>query len=114
MFAAALRLNIVGRWNMIARRVGAANSRPPHVTLPEAGAISPIATRSSVVLPDPLGPISTVGAPAPIDNVMRSRIVTARAVIVTLSKAMGRWEEGARMVILPAVRPRAAPTTQGH
>ena len=54
---------MTGRWNTMARRVGGTPVRPPQVTCPPVGATSPIATRSSVVLPAPFGPISTVGAP---------------------------------------------------
>ncbi len=54
------------RWRVVSAR---ANSRPPQVMRPEVGAISPMAARNSVVLPEPFGPISTVGAPALIDSV---------------------------------------------
>ena len=45
---------------------------------PRVGGTRPMAARSSVVLPAPLGPISTVGAPGAIVSVRRSRIVTRR------------------------------------
>ena len=42
---------------------GAPASRPPQVTRPRGRRIRPMASRRSVVLPAPFGPISTVGAP---------------------------------------------------
>ena len=73
---------------------------------PRDGASSPIATRSSVDLPEPFGPISTVGAPGASVSAIRSRIVTAPAVTVTPSNSIGSSLEGARMVIPPVVRRR--------
>ena len=52
--------------------------RPPQVTRPEVGSIRPMARRISVVLPEPFGPISTVGAPGINVSEMPSRIVTPR------------------------------------
>ena len=65
-----------------------------------------IAARSSVVFPEPLGPISTVGAPGAKVSAMLSRIVTRPAVTLTPSKTTGSSSEGARMVIPPVVRQR--------
>lgn len=49
-FSAAVRLSMTGCWNTIARRTGATLSRPPQVTVPAEGNMSPIAMRRSVVL----------------------------------------------------------------
>ena len=76
MLAAAERRSITGRWNTMARRCGAACAMPPQVTRPDVGSIKPMARRISVVLPEPLGPISTVGAPDINVSEMPSRIVT--------------------------------------
>ena len=62
----------------MARCVGGECSRPPQVINPVVAGISPMAARSSVVLPDPFGPIRTVGWPAASFNVMPSRIATSR------------------------------------
>ena len=45
----------------MARRVGGERSRPPQVIGRAVAGIRPMAARSSVVLPEPFGPISTVG-----------------------------------------------------
>ena len=76
MLAATVRRNITGRWNTMARRFGDAFARPPQVTRPAVGSIRPMARRISVVLPEPFGPISTVGAPDMKVSEMPSRIVT--------------------------------------
>ena len=67
-----------------------------------------MAARSSVVLPLPFGPIRTVGDPAVIVSVMRSRIVTSRATIRASTSINGRSEAGARMLIPRSVRRRGA------
>ena len=79
----------------MARRVGGALSRAPHVTRPREGFARPMAARSSVVFPEPFGPISTLGAPGANVSVTRSRMVTAPAVILTSSKTIGRSAERA-------------------
>jgi hypothetical protein len=109
---AALRRSIVGRWNTMARCVDAACSRPPQVTRPRVGGISPMMSRSSVVLPAPFGPISTVGDPATSASEMRSRIVTPPAETLTSSSTIGRSVTGARMVTPQIVRPPAASPRQ--
>jgi len=72
----ALRRSITGRWKTMARRVGGDSSRPSQIMCPREGGMRPMAARRSVVLPDPLGPIKTVGAPGRILNETRSRIAT--------------------------------------
>jgi hypothetical protein len=74
-----LRRSITGRWNTMARRVGGTLRRPPKLTCPPVGSTSPMATRISVVLPPPFGPISTVGAPGAKRSETRSRIAVSRA-----------------------------------
>jgi hypothetical protein len=106
MLAAVLRRSITGRWNTIARRVGAASSRPPHVTRPREAAMSPMARRSSVVLPAPFGPMSTVGGPAANFSETLSRSLTLPAATLTSSSTIGRSETGARMLIPQIVRRR--------
>jgi len=70
MLPAALRLSIVGCWNTIARRLGRPRPCPPQVTRPREGVMRPKAVRSKVVLPDPFGPMRTVGAPPSSKRVM--------------------------------------------
>src|SRR5262249_36412695 len=98
MLPAALRRSIAGRWNTMARCVDAACSRPPQVTRPRVGGISPTISRSSVVLPAPFGPISTVGDPATSTSEMPSRMVTPPAEKLTFPSPVGRSMTGARMV----------------
>lgn len=83
----------------MARRIGGTCSRPPHVMRPREGVERPMAVRSSVVFPEPFGPINTVGVPELNVSVIRSRIVTAPAATVTLSNVIGRSTAGARMFI---------------
>src|SRR5579862_286390 len=61
---------------------------------PRDGASRPQARRSKVVLPEPFGPINTVGAPASIDRVTRSSTVTAPATTATSTNAIGRLASG--------------------
>ena len=93
---------------MMARRVGGDASRPPQVMKPCETGISPMAARNSVVLPEPFGPIRTVGGPLPSVSVTRSRIVTSPATIVTSTSINGRSMAGGRMVIPRSVRRRGA------
>ena len=64
-----------------APRRAAHSSRPPQVTRPREGAISPMARRSSVVLPAPFGPISTVGAPGRQASAKSGRGSSRRAAV---------------------------------
>src|SRR5262249_40765431 len=82
-------------------------SRPPQLTRPRVGGTSPMMSRSSVVLPAPFGPISTVGDPATSASEMRSMIVTPPAEKLTSSSTIGRSVTGARMVTPQIVRPPA-------
>ena len=72
------------------------------------GGISPMAARSSVVLPAPFGPIRTVGCPGKMSSDTRSRIVTSPARTPTSEQTIGRSEAGARMFIPRSVRRRGA------
>src|SRR5258708_20420767 len=54
-----------------------ATSRPSTVTLPPDALSSPMATRSAVVLPQPLGPISTTISPSRTEKLTRSSALTA-------------------------------------
>src|SRR5215475_6566166 len=81
----------------MARRRPSLSARPPQVTRPALGAISPMASRISVLLPEPFGPTSTVGAPAPIVSA-RSRTITAsRVQNDTSSSLSGRSLTGGRI-----------------
>src|SRR5437762_3499796 len=62
----------------------------PQLTRPDVGVIKPIASRIIVVLPQPLGPSSTVGAPGANVSVTSCRIVAAPATTPTPSKWIGR------------------------
>src|ERR1043165_3607936 len=106
MLPATERRSITGRWNTMARLIGGTPATPSQVTWPRDGGIRPMARRNIVVLPAPLGPIRTVGAPEWIASDARSRTVTAPALTVTSWKRIGRWEGGGRIVISPAVRGR--------
>ena len=75
---------------------------------------APSPARSSVVLPEPFGPISTVGAPAPASARCRSRIVTAPAVTRDAIEIDRQFGDGARMVIPPVVRRRGARSRPAH
>ena len=90
---------------MMARCFKSEDSRPPQVMRPPLTGKRLIAARSSVVLPAPLGPISTVGGPGEIVSVMPSRIVSAPAVRVTL-KASGVVRGTTATCEAPAVGPR--------
>src|SRR5262245_5408633 len=61
------------------------------------GASNPIASFKSVVLPEPLGPIRTVGGPVAIESVTLRRIDTPPAVYATSSKQIGRVVARSRM-----------------
>ena len=78
----------------MALRAGGEIARPPHVMRPREGGIRPMAARKRVVLPEPLGPIRTVGGPARMLIEIRSRIVTSPARIPTSENTMGRSEAG--------------------
>ena len=67
-----------------------------------------MAARKRVVLPDPLGPIRTVGAPAEIWIEIPSRIVTPPARIPTSESKMGRSEAGIAVLIPSSVRRHGA------
>jgi hypothetical protein len=108
MLAAALRLSITGCWNMIARRVGDDTFRPPQVMRPRDTGRSPIATRRRVVLPEPLGPISTVGAPAEKVSEISSRTATPLLTIPTSEKQIGKSESSVRTLILRSALRRDA------
>src|SRR5689334_8416273 len=89
---------MAGRWNTMAHRSGAITARPPRLTLPCDGCKRPIRRRSNVVLPEPFGPMRTVGAPAGIVSDTSSRSSLPRTVTLTLSSVMGNSSLGARMV----------------
>src|SRR5690242_18271174 len=78
----------------MARRFGTPIAWPPQLRPPRDGARSPMARRSSVVLPEPFGPISIVGAPSESVRVMRSRMVTAPTVTLTSWNSIGRLASG--------------------
>ena len=99
---------MTGRCNRIARRVGGDTSCPAQVTRPRETGISPIAARSSVVFPEPFGPIRTVGVPGPINREMLSRIVTSPARIPASTNMIGKSEAVARIVIPRNARRRGA------
>src|SRR5882757_1731324 len=94
MLPAALRLSMVGRWNMKPRREGGCRSRPAHVMRPLDGARRPMAILSKVVLPEPFGPISTVGLPAANLRLIPLRMVTSFAAKQTSSNAIGSSASG--------------------
>ena len=96
--AAALRRSITGRWNTMARRVGAQSMRPPQVIRPELGAASPMQSRSRLVLPAPFGPTISVGAPGAIVRLARSISRVPPASSETSSSTSGRSLVGARIV----------------
>src|SRR5882724_11884986 len=102
MLAATLRRSITGRWNTMARRTGGTSATPSQVTRPMDGGTRPIATRNSVVLPEPFGPISTVGGPGQMASDTRSSTVTWPvpwpARMVTSSKRIGRSAGMARIL----------------
>src|SRR4051812_30122325 len=98
MLPATLRRSMTGRWNTMARLIGGTPATPPQVTWPCDGGNRPIAARNSVVLPEPFGPISTVGAPGWMTSDTRSSTVTVPVATVTSSNRIGRSEGGARML----------------
>ena len=64
MLPAALRRSMAGRWNTMARRIGGdLLAAAPGDAAARSGGSNPMRARSSVVLPEPFGPIRTVGAP---------------------------------------------------
>src|SRR5688572_24942516 len=88
MLLAAVRRSITGFWNTIAwRRISRCGCA--WRMLPAVGARRPMASLMSVVLPEPLGPISTVGGPASSDRLTLRRMQVSPAVKVTVSKTMG-------------------------
>src|SRR5260370_5262712 len=89
---------MTGRWNTMAQRAGPVLARPPHVTRPMVGETSPVARRSREDFPDPLGPISTVGAPGASTRDTDSRIVTRPLRMETPSIVIGSSLRGARMI----------------
>src|ERR1700712_235164 len=88
---------MTGRWNRIARRAGVVSLRPPQLIRPRVGAVSPMQSRSKVVLPAPLGPTMSVGAPGVIARFMPSSSVVAPACNETLSSTRGSSLGGARI-----------------
>src|SRR5262249_49431965 len=80
----------------MARRRPSLSARPPQVTRPDVGATSPTASRISVLLPEPFGPTSTVGAPAPMVSVRSRTIAWSRAGTATFSSPSGRSLTGGR------------------
>ena len=99
-----MRRSITGRWKTIARAKGADCATPPQVTWPLDGAINPMAVRRKVVFPEPLGPISTVGAPAPITSYICRRICDPPAPTLTFENSMGKSEMAASLFIRQTVR----------
>ena len=112
---ATLRRSMTGRCSTMARRAGGTLARPPHVTRPLVGWISPIATRSSVVLPAPFGPISTVGAPGISSSETRSRMASSRIRTPISRRTMGTSEASTRISLTrrTARRP-GAPSRPAH
>src|SRR5580704_7176849 len=98
MLAPTDRRSITGRWNTMARRLPSVWSWLPHVTRPRLGGTRPMARRISVLLPEPLGPIRTVGAPPRNATDICATIGTWPASSETLSRTMGNSFDGARMV----------------
>src|SRR5258706_12323256 len=94
--------------------------RTPQLMRPDVGAIKPIASRIIVVLPQPLGPSSTVGAPGAKVSVTSCRIAGAPATTLTPSKWIGRSGRTPRMgssgpeAADPAHAPGRALYTQGE
>jgi len=80
----------------MARRVGAEIPHPPQVIWPRDAGRSPIADRSRVVFPEPLGPIRTVGAPAENAIEIPSSNATPPARIPTSEKRIGKSEVSTR------------------
>src|SRR5260370_17632185 len=89
---------MTGRWNTMAQRSHPVLTRPPHVTRPMVGKTSPVARRSREDFPDPLGPISTVGAPGASTTDTDSRMVTLPLRKETSSILIGSSLRGARMI----------------
>src|SRR5258708_14077563 len=87
-----------GRWTTMAQRSRPVLTRPPHVTRPMVGETSPVARRSREDFPDPLGPISTVGAPGASTRDTDSRMVTLPLRRETSSIVIGSSLRGARMI----------------
>jgi len=102
---------MTGRWKTIARRSGGNCSRLPHVMRPSDGGASPIATLSRVVLPEPFGPINTVGDPESIVSVTRFNIFVSCARTWTSENTIGK-SLGYNAVFMRPVAPRldALPT----
>src|ERR1700720_1873858 len=88
---------MTGRWNTMARRRPSVAPDSPPTMGPVVGGISPMARRISEVFPEPLGPISTVGAPGASTSEMRSRMMTPPLRTETPSAVMGSSLGGARM-----------------
>src|SRR5262245_4358996 len=72
----------------MAWRRPARSNCPPRI-LPAVGVSRPMANLMSVVLPEPLGPISTVGGPASIVSVTSRRMQVSPAAKATESKTIG-------------------------
>src|SRR5215831_14520991 len=82
----------------MARQSPAVVLRPPHMIRPAVGDSNPMARRISEDFPDPLGPISTVGAPGASTNEADSRMVTPPFRTETSSIVIGSSLGGARMI----------------
>src|SRR5690606_17185878 len=74
----------------MARRAPSSLVRPPQLRRPALASISPMPRRMSVLLPEPFGPTSRVGAPGEIVSEIRSRIVTPPARTLAPSNEIGR------------------------
>jgi hypothetical protein len=73
-----------------------------------------MAARSSVVFPEPLGPMRIVGAPAEKVIETHSRTVTLPARIPTSENLMGKSDACVRTLILRSVRWRGARPMPGR
>src|SRR4051812_37234028 len=104
---------MTGRWKTMASRLPFVSASPPQVTRPAVGAMSPIAMRINVLLPDPFGPISTVGAPELKPIEAWSRIVTWPVLTLTSCRTIGR-SLAAGPIILPCTDFPDAANAPGH
>src|SRR5262245_28745754 len=76
--------------------------------LPAVGVSRPVASLMSVVLPEPLGPIRTVGEPASSSSVTSRRMQVSPAAKATESKTMGSVLVRSRIALSGmALRPAA-------
>src|SRR4051794_16522439 len=98
----------------MAHLAGGTPDTPPQLIWPSDGESRPIARRRTVVLPEPFGPINTVGPPHRTLRDTFSRIVTASVTTVTPSNWIGRVVNGARTVIMQTVRRPDVLSTQAR